>query len=50
MHPVRPARSAEIYAAWHRADYIRAHDVAATRDALTVLAAITRQEGSRRAM
>lgn len=35
--------AAEIFAAWQGADYIRTHDVAATRDALTVLAAITRQ-------
>lgn len=35
--------AAEIFAAWQGADYIRTHDVAATRDALTVLTAITRQ-------
>jgi dihydropteroate synthase len=35
--------AAEIFAAWQGADYIRTHDAAATRDALTVLAAITRQ-------
>ena len=35
--------AAEIFAAWQGADYIRTHDVAATRDALTVLAAVTRQ-------
>lgn len=33
----------EVFAAWQGADYIRTHDVAAARDALTVLAAITRQ-------
>ena len=33
--------AAEIFAAWQGADYIRTHDVAAVRDALTVLAAIT---------
>jgi dihydropteroate synthase type 2 len=33
----------EVFAAWQGADYIRTHDVAALRDALTVLAAITRQ-------
>jgi dihydropteroate synthase type 2 len=32
--------AAEIFAAWQGADYIRTHDVAATRDALTLLAAI----------
>jgi dihydropteroate synthase type 2 len=35
--------AAEIFAAWQGADYIRTHDVAAARDALTFLAAITRQ-------
>ena len=34
--------AAEIFAAWQGADYIRARDVAAARDALTFLAAITR--------
>jgi dihydropteroate synthase type 2 len=34
--------AAEIFAAWQGADYIRTHDVAAARDALTFLAAITR--------
>ena len=34
--------AAEIFAAWQGADYIRTHDVAAVRDALTFLAAITR--------
>jgi dihydropteroate synthase type 2 len=33
--------AAEIFAAWQGADYIRTHDVAAARDALAVLAAIT---------
>ena len=33
--------AAEIFAAWQGADYIRTHDVAAARDALTLLAAIT---------
>jgi|SRR5579875_1435135 len=33
--------AAEIFAAWQGADYIRTHDVAAVRDALTVLAAVT---------
>jgi dihydropteroate synthase len=35
--------AAEIFAAWQGADYIRTHDVAAARDALILLAAITRQ-------
>jgi dihydropteroate synthase type 2 len=35
--------AAEIFAAWQGADYIRTHDVAAARDALTLLAAIARQ-------
>ena len=35
--------AAEIFAAWQGADYIRTHDVTALRDALTLLAAITRQ-------
>jgi dihydropteroate synthase type 2 len=35
--------AAEIFAAWQGADYIRTHDVAATRDALTLLAAIARE-------
>jgi dihydropteroate synthase type 2 len=35
--------AAEIFAAWQGADYIRTHDVAAARDALTFLAAITRE-------
>jgi dihydropteroate synthase type 2 len=34
--------AAEIFAAWQGVDYIRTHDVAAARDALTFLAAITR--------
>ena len=33
--------AAEIFAAWQGADYIRTHNVAAVRDALTLLAAIT---------
>jgi dihydropteroate synthase type 2 len=33
--------AAEIFAAWQGADYIRTHDVAAARDALTILSAIT---------
>jgi dihydropteroate synthase len=37
--------AAEIFAAWQGADYIRTHDVAAARDALAVLAAITREAG-----
>jgi dihydropteroate synthase type 2 len=37
--------AAEIFAAWQGADYIRTHDVAAARDALTFLAAITREAG-----
>jgi dihydropteroate synthase type 2 len=35
--------AAEIFAAWQGADYIRTHDVAAARDALTILAAISSQ-------
>ncbi len=35
--------AAEIFAAWQGADYIRTHDVAAARDAFTLLAAITRE-------
>jgi dihydropteroate synthase len=35
--------AAEIFAAWQGADVIRTHDVAAARDAFTVLRAITRQ-------
>jgi len=35
--------AAEIFAAWQGEDYIRTHDVAAARDALTVLAAISSQ-------
>lgn len=35
--------AAEMFAAWQGAAYIRTHDVAAVRDALTVLEAITRQ-------
>jgi dihydropteroate synthase type 2 len=37
--------AAEIFAAWQGADYIRTHDVAAARDALTLLAAISNQAG-----
>ena len=37
--------AAEIFAAWQGADYIRTHDVAAIRDALILLAAITREIG-----
>jgi dihydropteroate synthase len=32
--------AAEIFAAWQGADYIRTHDVAALRDAMTILDAI----------
>jgi dihydropteroate synthase type 2 len=35
--------AAEIFAAWQGVDYIRTHDVAAARGALTLLAAITRE-------
>jgi dihydropteroate synthase type 2 len=35
--------AAEIFAAWQGADFIRTHDVAAVRDALTVLIAIKRE-------
>jgi dihydropteroate synthase type 2 len=35
--------AAEIFAAWQGADYIRTHDVAAARDAFTLLAAIARE-------
>jgi dihydropteroate synthase type 2 len=34
--------AAEIFAAWQGADYIRTHDVAAIREALTVLDTLTR--------
>jgi dihydropteroate synthase type 2 len=40
--------AAEVFAAWQGADYIRTHDVAATRDALTVLAAIAREASATR--
>ena len=40
--------AAEVFAAWQGADYLRTHDVAATRDALTVLAAIAREAARRR--
>jgi len=33
--------AAEIFAAWQGADYIRTHDVAAARDALTFLSAVS---------
>jgi dihydropteroate synthase type 2 len=42
--------AAEIFAAWQGADYIRTHDVAAVRDALTVLAAIAHRAGDRPAL
>lgn len=35
--------AAEVFAAFQGADYIRTHDVAATRDALTVLSAVSRE-------
>ncbi|HEX4222078.1 MAG TPA: dihydropteroate synthase [Pseudonocardiaceae bacterium] len=35
--------AAEIFAAWQGVDYIRTHDVAATRDALTLLTAIAKE-------
>jgi len=35
-------------AAWQGADYIRTHDVAAARDAFTVLAAIARESAASR--
>jgi dihydropteroate synthase type 2 len=38
--------AAEIFAAWQGADYIRTHDVAAARDALAFLAAVTREAGN----
>ncbi len=37
--------AAEIFATWQGADYIRTHDVAAARDALALLAAVTREAG-----
>ena len=37
--------AAEIFAAWQGADYIRTHDVAAARDALTLLAAVASEAG-----
>ena len=37
--------AAEIFAAWQGADYIRTHDVAAARDAFTLLAAIAGEAG-----
>ena len=43
FHSGAATLAAEIFAAWQGADYIRTHDVAAARDAFTLLAAITRQ-------
>ena len=43
FHSGAATLAAEIFAAWQGADYIRTHDVAAARDALILLAAITRQ-------
>ncbi|ATY15408.1 dihydropteroate synthase [Amycolatopsis sp. AA4] len=40
--------AAELYAASHRVDFIRTHDVAALRDALTVLAALDQYPGASR--
>jgi len=40
--------AAEIFAAWQGADYIRTHDVAAVRDALTFMAAVTDAAGAAR--
>jgi dihydropteroate synthase type 2 len=40
--------AAEIFAAWQGADYIRTHDVAAARDAFTLLAAIADEAGRAR--
>jgi dihydropteroate synthase type 2 len=40
--------AAEIFAAWQGADYIRTHDVAAARDAFTLLAAIAKEAGRAR--
>jgi Pterin binding enzyme len=37
--------AAEIFAAWQGADYIRTHDVAAARDALAFLSAISSEAG-----
>ncbi|WP_432058219.1 dihydropteroate synthase [Streptomyces sp. bgisy022] len=37
--------AAELYAAWHGADYIRTHDVAALHDALTVFNALEATKG-----
>ena len=42
-HSAPATLAAEIFAAWQGVDYIRTHDVAAARAALTVLAAVTRQ-------
>jgi dihydropteroate synthase type 2 len=41
--------AAEIFAAFQGADFIRTHDVAAARDALTLLAAIRREAAKRQA-
>ncbi|QWF78577.1 dihydropteroate synthase [Amycolatopsis sp. CA-230715] len=40
--------AAELYAATHSVDFIRTHDVAALRDALTVLTALDRHAGASR--
>ncbi len=40
--------AAEIFAAWQGADYIRTHDVAAVRDALAFLSAVSSAARSRR--
>lgn len=45
-HSAAATLAAELFAAWQGADYLRTHDVAAARDALTVLAALTRQAGA----
>jgi dihydropteroate synthase type 2 len=47
FHSGAATLAAEIFATWQGADYIRTHDVAAARDACTVLAAITRQAATR---
>jgi dihydropteroate synthase len=41
--------AAELFAAWQGADYIRTHDVAALRDALTIVDAAADQAGPARA-
>ena len=43
FHAGAATLAAEIFAAWQGAGYIRTHDVAAVRDALILLAAVTRQ-------